>query len=155
MCGRSPTDQMKDLDVDSDMGKTYVCHSSSCSLSGERIHRKCAIYNDSTHEIFEQVTERLITDQTEITGLTTTDWQQPMWRETTLLTDIAVQFATAKTYVFSDSVLCLGGISTEPVKAWEGKIKWFFGNTSFLRIGSDRRRTKGIRDSKDDDWIKV
>ena len=34
-----------------------------------------------------------------------------MWRETTLLTDKAVQFAIAKTYVFSDSVLCLGGIN--------------------------------------------
>ena len=41
-----------------------------------------------------------------------------MWRETTLLTDRPVQFATAKTYVFSDSVQCLGGISTESVKAW-------------------------------------
>ena len=29
------------------------------------------------------MTERLITDQTEITGLTTIDWQQPMWRERT------------------------------------------------------------------------
>ena len=48
-----------------------------------------------------------------------------MWKETTLLTDRAVQFATAKTYVFSDSVLCLGGISPEPLKAWESKIKWF------------------------------
>ena len=67
----------------------------------------------------------LITDQTEITGLTTTDWQQPMWRETTLLTDRAVQFATAQTCVFSDSVLCLGGISDEPVKFWKDKIEWF------------------------------
>ena len=71
------------------------------------------------------VTEMLITDQTEITGLTTTDWQQPMWRETTLLTDRAVQFATAQTYVFSDSVLCLGGISDEPVKFWKDKNEWF------------------------------
>ena len=39
----------------------------------------------------------------------------PMWRETTLLTDRAVQYTIAKTYVFSDSVLCLGGISLEPV----------------------------------------
>ena len=70
-----------------------------------------------------QVTERLITDQTETTGLTTIDWQQPMWRKTTLLTDRAVQFATANTYVFSGSVLCLEGISTEPVKAWERRIK--------------------------------
>ena len=41
------------------------------------------------------------------------------------MTDRVVQFATAKTYVFSDSVLCLGGISAEPVKEWESKIKWF------------------------------
>ena len=79
-----------------------------------------------------QVTQRLITDQTEITGLTTIDWQHPMWRETTLLTDRAVQFATAKTYDFSDSVLCLGGISTEPVKAWESRIKWFL-ETRYLK----------------------
>ena len=48
-----------------------------------------------------------------------------MWKETTLLTDRAVQFATAKTYVFSDSVLSLGGISDEPVEAWKNKIKWY------------------------------
>ena len=48
-----------------------------------------------------------------------------MWRETTLLTDRAVQFATAKTNVFSDSVLCRGGISDEPVKAWKSRINWF------------------------------
>ena len=35
-----------------------------------------------------QVTLKLISDQTEITGLTTIDWQQPTWRETSLLTDI-------------------------------------------------------------------
>ena len=78
----------------------------------------------SLRQIF-QVTERLIKDQTESTGLTTIDWQQPMWRETTLLNDKAVQFATAKTYVFSDSVLCLGGISDEPVKACKSRIKLF------------------------------
>ena len=33
------------------------------------------------------MTERLITDHPELTGLTTIDWQQPMWRETTLLTE--------------------------------------------------------------------
>ena len=49
-----------------------------------------------------------------------------MWRETTLLlTGKAVQFANAETYVFSDSVLCVGGISDEPVKAWESRTKWF------------------------------
>ena len=53
-------------------------------------------------------------------------------RETTLLTDRAVQFATAKIYVFCDSVLSLRGISTEPVKAWERKSKWFL-ETHYLK----------------------
>ena len=74
-----------------------------------------------------QLTQKLITGQTEITGITTIDWR--MWRETTLLTDRAVQFATAKTYVFSDSVLCLGGIS-------KVRLKLFFLETHyFKRIG--------------------
>ena len=61
-----------------------------------------------------QVTQKLVTDQNEITGITTIDWRPLMWRETTLLTDRAVQFATAKkTYIFSESVLCLGGIRPE------------------------------------------
>ena len=37
----------------------------------------------SAKQLF-QMTERLITDQTETTGLTTIDWKQPMWKETTL-----------------------------------------------------------------------
>ena len=95
----------------------------------------------SVSQLF-QVTRKMITDQTEITGITTTDWRQRMWRETTLLTDRVVQFSTAKTYVFSDSVPSLGGISTEPVTAWDSKIKWFFGNTFFVfqeKTGSGRR----------------
>ena len=94
---------------------------------------------------FFQVTERLITDQTEITGVTTIDWQQPLWRETTLLTDRVVQLATAKTYVFFDSVLSLQGISTEPVQAWKSKIKFVFGNTLSQRFGSNRRGADGVR----------
>ena len=91
-----------------------------------------------------QVTERLITDQTEITGLTTIDWKQLMWKEASLFSDRAVQIATAQTYVFSDSVLCLGGISDEPVEAWECRIICFL-ETRYLK-DLDRRR-----DSKDDD----
>ena len=32
---------------------------------------------------------------------------------------------SAKTYVFSDSVLCMGKIIDNPVKAWKEKIDWF------------------------------
>ena len=34
----------------------------------------------SLRQLF-QVTRKLITDRTEITGITTIDWQQLMWRE--------------------------------------------------------------------------
>ena len=119
----------------------------------------------SLRQLF-QVSQKLITDQTEIAGITAIDWRQPMWRETTLLTDRAVQLATVKTHVFSDSVLCLGGISIEPVKAWEMKIKWFL-ETRYLK---DLDRIDGkqmefewkmstefttlgfLDDSKDDDY---
>ena len=117
-----------------------------------------------------QTTERLITDQMEITGLSTIDWKQPMGRETTLLCDRAVQIANSKTYVFSDSVLCLGNISVKPVESWEDRIKWFL-ETRYLkdldRIDGDPMEFEGDVlprihyignsrwDSEDYDWIKV
>ena len=117
-----------------------------------------------------QVTERLITDQTEGTGLTTIDWQQFMWRETTLLTDRAVQFCNCQNL----RLFWLGAMS--------GRYQWrtsqsmgkqhqmVLENTLCRRFGSDRRRTSGVRvdkfprihhignsrrDSKDDNWITV
>ena len=99
-----------------------------------------------------QVAQRLFTDQTKITDWPRLTGKQTLERETTLLTDRAVQLTTAKTYVFSDSVLCLGGISTEPVKAWESKIKWFFGNTSSQRFGSDRRSSSGQFSQDSQHW---
>ena len=61
----------------------------------------------------------------EITDLSAIEWNQPMWRETSLLCDRDVHITKSKTCVFADSVLCLGGISTEPIQAWKDKIKWF------------------------------
>ena len=75
----------------------------------------------SLRQLFH-VTRMLIIDRTEITGITTIIGCGERERETTLLSDKAVQFATAETCVFSDSVLCLGRISPEPVKACESKI---------------------------------
>ena len=72
-----------------------------------------------------RTTEKLIKEQTEITGLSTINWDQPMWRESSLLCDRAVRIMKSKTNVFSDSMLCLGGISTAPVHAWKDKIKWY------------------------------
>ena len=119
----SPTDQMKNLDVNTATWRKFVSVTLQAAV---HLGKDCTENLRSTKnqplkswkQLFK-VTERLIADQTEITGLTTIDWQQPMWRETTLSTDRAVQFATAKTCVFSDS-----GIRDEPVKACESRIKW-------------------------------
>ena len=73
---------------------------------------------------------KLIRDQTEITGIPVI-WQQQMWPRTTLLTDKEVQFATAKTFVFSESVLCLGGTCSDPVGAWKDKIHWCMESRRF------------------------
>ena len=48
-----------------------------------------------------QLTGKLIKDQKEITSIPVIDLHRQMWQRTTLLTDKAVQFATAKTCVFS------------------------------------------------------
>ena len=83
--GCSPTDRMKNLVMNTAIWSFfYVCHSSSCSSSRKRLHRKSGVYQESLLEIFETFSsdsEVVITDQTEGTGLTTIDWQQFMWRD--------------------------------------------------------------------------
>ena len=74
------------------------------------------------------MSEKLIMDQAEICGLTTIDYKEPTWRSTTRLCDEAIEITNAKTYVFADSVLCLGSISDQPVEAWKSKIKWYLEN---------------------------
>ena len=60
------------------------------------------------------LSQKLITDQTEIQGVSKIGWHTHPWQRTTLLTDKAVQLSTAKVYVFSDSVLCLGKMNPHP-----------------------------------------
>ena len=96
---------MKDLDVNAAIWGVFmsVTLEAAVRLGIDNTENMRSTKNQpkkSWRQLF-QVTQKLITDQTEITGLTTIDWRQPMWRETTL-TDRAVQFATAITFVFSD-----------------------------------------------------
>ena len=52
--GRCSTDPMKDVDVSTAFWVyIYVCHSSSCSLSWERLHGNSTTYQESTLEIGE------------------------------------------------------------------------------------------------------
>ena len=86
------------------LGREYLLNSRSVKNQSSK----------SVDQLF-RTTEKLIKEQTEITGLSTINWDQPMWRESSLLCDRAVRIMKSRTYVFSDSVLCLGGIGTAPV----------------------------------------
>ena len=41
----------------------------------------------------------------------------------------------AQTYVFSDSMLRLGGISPDPVQAWKDQIKWYLATRNLKELG--------------------
>ena len=75
------------------------------------------------------VTKKLVREQKEIQGFSLINWQENSCKRTTLLTDRAVQQSTAKAYVSSDSVLCMGRISENPVSAWKEKIDWFMNSS--------------------------
>ena len=56
-----------------------------------------------------------------------------MWRESSPLCDRAVRVMKSKTYIFSDSVLCLGGISPELGSSLERQNQMVFGDTCYLK----------------------
>ena len=83
-------------------------------------------------EQFFRTTERLIKEQTETTGVSTINKDQRMRGESSLLCGRAFRIMKSGTYVFSDSVVCLGGISPEPVQAWKDKNEWYL-ETHYLK----------------------
>ena len=97
---RKPTDDLKDLDVNT----AIWCIFMSVTLQGPvHLGQDCSenlrsIKNQrlkSVKQLF-RTTEKLITDQKEITCIPVIDWNQPLWRATTLLTDRAVQFTKSQ-----------------------------------------------------------
>ena len=74
----------------------------------------------SVEQVFSE-TGRLFRDQTDITGVTTIDFQQLTWRSTRLLCSRAYQITNAKSYIFSDSVFCVGKMRDDPSAAWKNK----------------------------------
>ena len=57
-----------------------------------------------------------------------------------LLCEKAYRFTNAKTYVFSDSVLCVGEMGDDPVATWKSKIFWYSENNHF----KDMNRIDGM-----------
>ena len=116
--GRSPTDNLNDLDVITAPWGIFmnVTLQAAVHLGPVFIENLLFTKNQllkSVTQLF-QVTEKLIEDQTAISGLNTIDYEQPTWRLTTLMCDNAMEI--------------LGSISDQPVEAWKNQIKWYLEN---------------------------
>ena len=53
---------------------------------------------------------------------------------TSLLHSRAYQYSTAKVYVFSDSVLCLGKMGDDPVESWKRPTQWYSDSNYFKEL---------------------
>ena len=60
-------------------------------------------------------TGKLISGQTEISGVNTINFKELTWMSTSLLCSRSCQITNAKAYVFSDSVLCVGKMGDDPI----------------------------------------
>ena len=71
---------------------------------------------------------KLVSEQDEIYGVKTIDWENYSWKYLSLIGDgQIISLQRTKVHVFSDSVLCLGKIHEKPQSnaAWEQRLKWF------------------------------
>ena len=94
-------------------------------------------YSDNWHSIKNtrstmkqmfDIFEKLVSEQDEIYGVKTIDWENLPWKYLSLIVDEEIiNLQRTKVYVFSDSVLCLGKINENPQSniAWEEKLEWF------------------------------
>ena len=94
---------------------------------------------DSVGQLFNK-TGKLISEQKEITGVSTMKFKDATWMSTILLCSKAYQITNGKAYVFSDSVLCVGTMGDDPTATWKSKIKWYSENNHF----KDMNRIDGM-----------
>ena len=87
----------------------------------------------TTGQLFRE-TDKLISGQTETTGISLINFQDLRWVSTSLLHSRACQCSIAKVYVFSDSVLCLGNMGDNPVESWKKQIQWYSDNYYYSEL---------------------
>ena len=83
------------------------------------------------------ISEKLIVGQSdEMYGVNTINWQDSSWKHLTLIGDEEViSLSHAKVYVFSDSVLCHGKMSENPLSnVWEDKLTWIKSSSQYTTL---------------------
>ena len=105
---RGPDYRMDDLDVDMAIRCIFLNATLRAAIHLGQDYEanlrfvKNHLWN-SVGQLFNE-TRKLISEQTEITGVHTIDFKELTWMSTCLLCSRAYQFTNAKAYVFSDSV---------------------------------------------------
>ena len=107
-------------------------------------------YSDNLHSIKNtedltmkqmfDISAKLVSEQDEIYGVKTIDWENSSWKYLSLIGDEQViSLQPTKVYVFSDSVLCLGKIheNTQSNTAWEQRLEWFKKYTGIQNLGQN------------------
>ena len=83
---------------------------------------------DLTMKIMFDISAKLVSEQDEIHGVKTIDWENSSWTYLSLIGDEQViSLQRTKVYVFSDSVLCLRKMNENPQSsmAWKDRLTWF------------------------------
>ena len=115
-----------------DLGIIYVFVNEGSGSSRKTLRRKSTYYQARSILCSINITRKLIQDQEhEIYGISTIEIQ---WMRSTLLHEDVVKLSTAKVYVFSDSVLCLGGRVAEypqSVQSCKNRIELFSQNPQY------------------------
>ena len=108
MYGYSPNDEMEGISVNGATWSIFMSATlrAALTLGNNYTEILTTIKTEKSLRQLFHITQDLVLEQTETTGITTIDWEQANWRATTLLSDKAVK-KSAKTCVPSDSALCL------------------------------------------------
>ena len=110
------------------IGKNYLDILHSIKTTGKDLTMK---------QMFD-ISEKLIAEQSdEIYGVNTINWCDFLRKHLTLIGDEeVVSLSHAKVYVFSDSVLCFGKMSENPLSSivWEDKLTWFKSSSQYRAL---------------------
>ena len=80
---------------------------------------------DLTLKQMFDISARLVSEQDEISGMETIDWENNSWKILSLISGgRVVSLHRTKVYVFSDALLCLGKMNTQSNDAWEERLGW-------------------------------
>ena len=83
------------------------------------------------------ISEKLVSEQDEIFGVKTINWESSSWKYLSLIGDEQViSLQRTKVYVFSDSELCLGKMNENPRSniAWAERLEWFKSSPEYRTL---------------------